>query len=113
MNKIFLTAKFKLIHHWKQRLYSKFHFLLRLRPFENSLGLILVFLFAPSSLSAEVNDSNWGGLASTVVDAAGAYHTTLSIQAPTYRGLEPQINLVYNSHSGNGWLGVGWGISGL
>ena len=45
MNKTLLTAKFMPARHWKQQLYSKFHFLLRLRVFENSLGLVLVLLF--------------------------------------------------------------------
>ncbi|MGH9337374.1 MAG: SpvB/TcaC N-terminal domain-containing protein, partial [Vicinamibacteria bacterium] len=43
----------------------------------------------------------------------GAYSTTIPIQVPTHRGLEPSISLVYNSLAGNGIAGVGWGLTGF
>ena len=46
-------------------------------------------------------------------DPSGAYKSGVSIEVPTYHGLEPDLGLTYDSSSGNGPLGVGWRISGL
>lgn len=41
----------------------------------------------------------------------GAAQTSVSISTPPGRnGLTPQVGLNYSSSSGNGWLGVGWGL---
>ena len=47
------------------------------------------------------------------VDTSGAFRTSVSLKAPAYHGLEPQLQLSYHSQRGNGWLGVGWALSGL
>jgi RHS repeat-associated protein len=47
------------------------------------------------------------------VTPTGAYQTTVPIDVPPYHGLEPRLSLDYNSSGGNGWLGVGWSMSGL
>jgi hypothetical protein len=46
-------------------------------------------------------------------DSTGAYRTETPIEVPSYHGLEPHLTLTYNSSSGNGFLGVGWNLSGL
>jgi RHS repeat-associated protein len=47
------------------------------------------------------------------VGSTGAYQTAIPIEVPPYHGLEPNLGIVYNSNGGNGWLGVGWSLSGL
>jgi RHS repeat-associated protein len=53
--------------------------------------------------------------ASFVVDPrTGSATYTIPIRVPPGpRDITPKISLVYNSHTGNGYLGVGWSISGL
>jgi len=42
------------------------------------------------------------------VDETGAYATTVPMDVPSFRGLEPRIALSYSSRAGNGIAGVGW-----
>jgi RHS repeat-associated protein len=39
--------------------------------------------------------------------------TSLAIEVPAFHGLEPNLQLGYDPSAGNGWLGVGWSLSGL
>ncbi|WP_275789005.1 RHS repeat-associated core domain-containing protein [Pararhizobium gei] len=50
----------------------------------------------------------------------GAFSYTYPIDVPAFRGLEPKLELTYNSSrktktggSYQGWLGFGWGLSGI
>ncbi|MBZ5566193.1 MAG: FG-GAP-like repeat-containing protein [Acidobacteriia bacterium] len=45
------------------------------------------------------------------VSATGTYETQVAIQVPAFRGLEPEVRLVYDSAVGNGSLGVGWRLA--
>jgi hypothetical protein len=47
------------------------------------------------------------------VDVTGNFNSTVSLEFPTYYGLEPKLILGYQSSARNGWLGVGWDIAGL
>ena len=44
---------------------------------------------------------------------SGAFTTSIPMSVPSYRGLEPDISLVYNSSGGNGIAGVGWFLAGF
>jgi RHS repeat-associated protein len=43
---------------------------------------------------------------------AGGYATAIAIDVPPYRGLEPDVRLVYDSQGRDGALGRGWSIAG-
>jgi len=43
----------------------------------------------------------------------GSFSTEIPLVVPQYHGLEPALKLVYGSSGGNGFVGVGWGLSGV
>ena len=43
----------------------------------------------------------------------GTFNTELSIEAPPFHGIEPQLALSYTSAAGNGFAGVGWSVKGF
>lgn len=48
------------------------------------------------------------------VDQFGAFNYKYPIELPPgTNGMAPQLELVYNSNSGNGMLGMGWNLAGL
>lgn len=47
------------------------------------------------------------------VGPRGALETSVPLAVPAYYHLEPDLNLIYSSQGSNGWLGEGWGLSGL
>jgi hypothetical protein len=51
--------------------------------------------------------------ASAQAGSSGGYQTSVPLVIPTFRGLEPRLDLEYSSTGGTGWLGVGWRLSGL
>lgn len=53
-----------------------------------------------------------GGQLSVSDLGAAVYAVKLGVP-PGTAGVEPKLSLVYNSQAGNGWLGVGWSLSGL
>ncbi|MET8151721.1 FG-GAP-like repeat-containing protein [Actinoplanes sp. NPDC049668] len=47
-------------------------------------------------------------------DASGpGGYTDVRVEVPAFRGLEPALRLSYDAGAPNGWLGVGWSLSGL
>lgn len=47
------------------------------------------------------------------VSSSGSFNTTVPIELPPYHGLQPALSIVYDSQGGDGWLGVGWNLTGL
>ena len=45
--------------------------------------------------------------------SSGSFTTSIPIATPGFRGLEPNLSLVYNSSAGNSIMGVGWTLSGF
>jgi hypothetical protein len=45
------------------------------------------------------------------LDDAGAFKTRFAMKVPGYHGLEPELQLVYDSAAGPGIAGVGWSMS--
>jgi len=43
----------------------------------------------------------------------GSFTSEVPIAIPSFRGLEPNLSLAYNSGSRDSWLGVGWSLTGL
>jgi hypothetical protein len=80
------------------------------RPVRRALLPCLFAAALPLSASAE-QMATPGQFA---VNASGAATYTIPLQLPpTPGGLAPQLALVYNSQGGNGYLGMGWSVSGL
>jgi hypothetical protein len=48
-----------------------------------------------------------------VAENSGSATARVFIQVPKFRGLEPDVALVYHSSGGNGIVGVGWSLSGF
>ena len=47
------------------------------------------------------------------VSPSGSYRTSVAIAVPAFHGLEPHLAIGYDSGSGDGLLGAGWGLLGL
>ncbi len=62
---------------------------------------VLFTLAGPDVVSGQVNGNT------------GAFSTSVPIQVPSHRGLEPSLSLVYSSSRGNGVVGVGWAFAGF
>ncbi|MBN1621154.1 MAG: VCBS repeat-containing protein [Endomicrobiales bacterium] len=78
-----------------------------------SLLLHLVLLLISASLSqiSFAGDSLVPVGSSNVDLFTGAFTYSYPIEVPPGRnGLQPSLQLIYNSHSGNGWFGVGWNL---
>ncbi|WP_326981648.1 SpvB/TcaC N-terminal domain-containing protein [Chryseobacterium sp. MYb264] len=51
-------------------------------------------------------------IAPPTANSMGSVTTSFPIKIPAGRqGMQPSLNISYNSESGNGWLGVGWDLS--
>lgn len=54
-----------------------------------------------------------GERAASVSGYSGSLATEVPIAVPEYYGLTPSIRLTYSSSGPNGWVGVGWNLSGI
>jgi RHS repeat-associated protein len=76
------------------------------------IGAGAAFYLAPADAATATAAGRTKG--SFVVSPTGAATYTIPIWAPPGpQGLQPNIALSYNSQQGNGYVGVGWSVSGL
>src|SRR5262249_8224705 len=82
-----------------------------------SYPLVATFMLAFMALVATSNQAiaAVGRTPGTfVVSSSGTATYTIPIWTPPGpHGVQPEVALVYNSGQGNGYLGVGWSLSGL
>ena len=83
-----------------------------------ALGLAVSVAAVSPAAATEANAppiaaQSWASVGGSVDAFSGAFATGVSIGIPAFRGLEPRLSLVYNSSGRNGWLGVGWSLSGF
>ncbi len=64
---------------------------------------------AVSSIPAAIGN---GEHLADVEQSTGMMSTSVDIEVPKYRGLEPVVRLQYSSSGSNSWVGAGWGVIG-
>ena len=75
--------------------------------------LILGFILAVLQVGAAPMPPRPGMSAEMPVSpSTGAFFHDIPLTVPAYRGLEPDLSLVYTSGAGNGFVGMGWNLSG-
>jgi len=72
--------------------------------------LVLVVLISTPALAQQ---EQAGQTLGTVDQFHGTFQTSIPIRVPPYHGIEPKLALTYNSGAGNGFVGVGWSLSGF
>ena len=80
-------------------------------------GIALLFLVsyvAFASTTAHATTAVGRTTGQFTLTPSGAAQYSIPIwAAPGPHGVQPHIALTYNSQQGNGYVGVGWGVSGL
>ena len=86
-------------------------------------GLIALagFLLASSSATAQTGAGEEDAaqnffrdeFAIDVDPFSGTFSTSIPIEVPSFRGLEPRLSLNYSSSGRNGFVGVGWTLGGI
>ncbi len=71
------------------------------------LGLALI----AAPVAAAPRPSSGALAEARVSPSTGAFSTEIPIIVPNYYDLEPELSLVYNSGAGDGFVGMGWGLS--
>jgi RHS repeat-associated protein len=76
-------------------------------------GLRIYSAFVAFIASLALAGTTWAADADKVNPFFGTFQSEIKIDVPAYHGLEPQLAIAYNSASGNGFVGVGWALTGI
>jgi RHS repeat-associated protein len=82
-----------------------------MRPFART-AFAIAFV-SSVAITALAQQERAGHVMGNVDEFSGAYTQRIPIDVPEYRGLEPNLALQYHSAAGNGWVGVGWSLTGV
>ena len=90
----------------------------RTRVFDSQIlfkSILCILLSTGGTFFASTGHAAVGRTPGTfAVSPTGAATYTIPVWAPPGpQGMQPNIALAYNSHQGNSYVGVGWGVSGL
>ncbi|HEY6175442.1 MAG TPA: FG-GAP-like repeat-containing protein [Kofleriaceae bacterium] len=66
-----------------------------------------------SGTGAASDAGGGGGGVPDVNQFFGSAQSTIAIRTPGFHGIEPHLALAYNSSGGNGFVGVGWSLTGF
>ena len=75
--------------------------------------LLMFTLLAASVFAQQENTAVSPKIKMGVNQLSGALENTYPLDIPEFHGLEPLLALNYSSSGPNGWLGVGWSLSGV
>jgi len=88
-----------------------------------SLVFLAVLTAAPALAAAQagspppsltVTDASRAARGGSQLDTiGGAFVRSIPIEVPAFHGIEPLLTLAYSSQAGNGFVGVGWRVSGF
>jgi RHS repeat-associated protein len=84
----------------------------RALPFVTFAALALLAQPVRADVSA-AQEAPKAKLMGDVVLSSGAYTKAIPIKVPAFHNLEPKLALTYSSSADNGFVGVGWQLSGL
>ncbi len=76
-----------------------------------AVGAALAFAATPAGAETDEKDTvkkTWN-----VAAGHGSYSDAIPLKLPAFRSITPEFGLRYDSSSGNGALGVGWGLAGV
>jgi RHS repeat-associated protein len=96
---------------------KQYWFFKHIEPTRRLVNLLLkvslsIFICMNLVLADTGPDNDDEEIAEKVNQTFGSFLTEIDIDVPEFRGLEPELKLLYNSNGNNGWLGMGWSLGG-
>jgi hypothetical protein len=81
-----------------------------MRKFHSKYRIIVIFLLSTIQLFATIVGTTKGEF--SVTQGVANYKIEIDVP-PGVAGMDPKLSLNYSSNSGNGYMGIGWGVGGL
>ncbi|MEZ5017574.1 MAG: FG-GAP-like repeat-containing protein [Flavipsychrobacter sp.] len=81
-----------------------------------TLSILIMLVFAFGNTVNSLAQNVIAGVIPTThdVSSSGAFQYTVPLRMPPgIKGIIPNLGITYNSHTGNGLMGVGWSLTGL